>query len=137
MLSAGVLMAMMAEEGLPITAEIFRQTFLGRSFAAAAARAEERFGQPLPPGFQARYRSRLLARMENELTAMPGVLDLLHAIRSRYCLATSSSPERLRLSLAVTGLAAFFEGCSFTASEVERGKPAPDLFLYAARKNAG
>ncbi|WP_395663250.1 HAD family hydrolase [Aestuariivirga sp.] len=136
MLSAEVLMAMMAEAGLPITPEIFRADFLGRSFAAAAARAEERFGRPLPPGFQAHYRKRLLAKMENELTAMPGVLELLRVLDSPYCLATSSSPERLEVSLAVTSLADFFDGRSFTASEVERGKPAPDLFLYAAGKMA-
>jgi HAD superfamily hydrolase (TIGR01509 family) len=136
MLSAGVLMAMMAETGLPITPEIFRADFLGRSFASAAARAEERFGRPLPPGFQAHYRKRLLAKMEDELMAMPGVLDLLGALNCQYCLATSSSPERLKLSLAVTGLATFFEGRSFTASDVERGKPAPDLFLYGARQMA-
>lgn len=136
MLSAGVLMAMLAEAGLPITPEIFRADFLGRSFAAAAARAEERFGRPLPAGFQAHYRKRLLARMEDELTAMPGVAGLLGALTCPYCLATSSSPERLKLSLAVTSLASFFEGRSFTASEVERGKPAPDLFLHAARKMA-
>lgn len=133
MLSAGVLMGMMAEVGLPITPEIFRADFLGRSFGAAAARAEQRFGRPLPDGFQSRYRERLLAKMADELKPMPGVVDLLVRLRTSYCLATSSSPERLKLSLSVTGLAPFFEGRSFTASEVERGKPAPDLFLHAAR----
>lgn len=134
MLSAGVLMGMMAEVGLPITPEIFRADFLGRSFAAAAARAEARFGRPLPDDFQLSYRKRLLARMAEELRPMEGVLELLPQLGCAYCLATSSSPERLKLSLAVTGLAPFFEGRSFTASEVERGKPAPDLFLHAARR---
>lgn len=134
MLSAGVLMGMMAEIGLPITPEIFRADFLGRSFASAAARAEVRFGRPLPEGFQASYRNRLLAKMVDELTAMPGVLKLLDSLDAAYCLATSSSPERLKLSLSVTGLALFFEGRFFTASEVERGKPEPDLFLHAARR---
>lgn len=134
MLSAGVLMCMMAEVGLPITPDIFRADFLGRSFAAAAARAEQRFGRPLPDDFQFRYRQRLLAKMANELTPMPGVLDLLARLRPAYCLATSSSPERLELSLSVTGLAPFFQGRRVTASEVEKGKPAPDLFLHAARR---
>ncbi len=134
MLSAGVLMGMLAELDLPITSEIFRTDFLGRSFAAAAARAEARFGRPLPTDFQLSYRKRLLAKMALELKAMDGVLDLLHHISSPYCLATSSSPERLEVSLSVTGLAPFFAGRSFTASEVEKGKPAPDLFLHAARR---
>ena len=134
MLSAGVLMAQMAECGLPITAEIFRSDFLGRSFAAAAAQAERRFGRPLPDGFQQTYRERLLRQMRAELKPMAGVMELLRSLSCRYCLATSSSPERLAVTLSVTGLAPFFAGVSFTASEVERGKPAPDLFLHAARR---
>ena len=134
MLSAGVLMGMMAEVGLPITPEIFRTDFLGRSFANAAARAEARFGRPLPDDFQLSYRKRLLAKMAEDLKPMEGVLDLLPSLDGPYCLATSSSPERLKLSLEVTGLAPFFAGRCFTASEVEKGKPAPDLFLHAARR---
>ncbi|MFM8746999.1 MAG: HAD family hydrolase [Aestuariivirga sp.] len=134
MLSAGVLMALMAEHGLPITPEIFRADFLGRSFANAAAQVERRYGRPLPDGFQQTYRERLLRQMRAELKPMAGVTELLRTLSCRYCLATSSSPERLAVTLGVTGLAPFFTGLSFTASEVERGKPAPDLFLHAARR---
>jgi len=134
MLSAGVLMGMMAEVGLPISPEIFRSDFLGRSFASAARRTEERFGRSLPEDFQLEYRERLLARMVEDLRPMEGVVDVLSAMKAAYCLATSSSPPRLELSLKVTGLAPFFEGRSFTASEVKCGKPAPDLCLHAAAK---
>ncbi|MFO1121905.1 MAG: HAD family hydrolase [Hyphomicrobiales bacterium] len=134
MLSAGVLMGMMAEIGLPITPEVFRGDFLGRSFAAAAQRAELRFGRPLPPDFQMRYRARLLARMKEDLRPMQGVRELLARMRASYCLATSSSPERLALSLSVTGLAPYFANRAYTASEVRNGKPAPDLFLHAAEQ---
>lgn len=133
MLSAGVLMALMSEHGLPITPEIFRVDFLGRSFASAAAQAERRFGRPLPDGFQQTYRQRLMRRMRADLKPMAGVMELLPKISCRYCLATSSSPERLAVTLGVTGLAPYFAGLSFTAAEVARGKPAPDLFLHAAR----
>ena len=134
MLSAGVLMEMMAEIELPITSEIFRSDFLGRSFAAAALRAEQRFGRPLPADFQTNYRSRLLRRMAADLQPMTGVRALLQRMRAPYCLATSSSPERLAVSLDVTGLAPFFAGMAFTASQVPHGKPAPDLFLFAAER---
>jgi HAD superfamily hydrolase (TIGR01509 family) len=134
MLSAGVLMAMMEEVGLPITPEIFRSDFLGRSFAAAAARAEQRFGRALPDDFQLQYRERLLDRMRVELRAMEGVLDMLPDLRVPYCLATSSSPQRLALSLDVARLKGHFAGRAFTASEVRNGKPAPDLFLHAAAR---
>ena len=132
MLSAGVLMAMMAEAGLPITPEIFRSDFLGRSFSSAAGRVAERFGRPMPEDFQMNYRKRLLARMETELQAMTGIEIVLKAMRIPFCLATGSSPPRLELSLRVTGLHPYFEGRAYTASLVLNGKPAPDLYIYAA-----
>lgn len=134
MLSAGVLMACMAEEGFALSEDAFRSDFLGRSFAAAAARAHERFGRPLPDEFEGRYRDRLFAALEAELQPMAGVGAVLAAMRVPFCLATSSSPRRLALTLKAAGLAAFFAGRSFTASEVKRGKPAPDLFLHAAAR---
>ena len=134
MLSARVLMGMMAEVGLPITPEIFRSDFLGRSFAAAAARAEERFQAKLPDGFQLKYRQQLLACMQAELKPMAGIRDLLATMTVPFCLATSSSPQRLALSLQIAGLSDFFTGRAYTASEVEHGKPAPDLCFYAATR---
>lgn len=133
MLSAAVLMQMMAEEQLPITPEVFRSDFLGRNFASAARKTEERFGRPLPHDFQLRYRDRLLERIRLELKPMAGIAAVLKALKANYCLATSSSPPRLALSLSVTGLACYFEGRAFTASDVKNGKPAPDLCLHAAR----
>lgn len=134
MLSAGVLMAMMEEEGLPITAEIFRSDFLGRSFASASARAALRFGRPLPDGFEQSYRQRLLARMEEQLQPMDGVAQVLSSLRAPFCLATGSSPIRLSVSLRTTGLAGYFAGCTFDVSQVASGKPAPGLFLLAASR---
>jgi HAD superfamily hydrolase (TIGR01509 family) len=134
MLSAGVLMGLMREIGLPITAEVFRSDFLGRSFAAAAARASERFARPLPEGFQMQYRERLLAHMAGNLKPMAGVDRVLAGMKVPFCLATSSSPARLALSLRITGLAPVFDGRCFTASQVAEGKPAPDLCLFAAER---
>ena len=65
---------------------------------------------------------------------MPGVAATIANLATPYCLATSSSPERLSHSLALTGLAAAFMHRTFTASRVARGKPAPDLFLLAAHE---
>jgi HAD superfamily hydrolase (TIGR01509 family) len=133
-LSAEVLTGLMRETGIEITPQMFRDDFLGRSFAAAAARCESRTGLRLPPDFQQRYRSLLLSRMQDELKPMPGVERVLAAISAPYCLATSSSPERLATSLQATRLSTYFQGRCFTASEVSNGKPAPDLFLHAARR---
>ena len=65
---------------------------------------------------------------------MEGVFAVLDGMSAPFGLATSSSPQRLALSLSVTGLARYFDGRCTTASEVTRGKPEPDLFLYTASK---
>jgi len=90
MLSAGVLMGMMAEEGYPLTEEAFRADFLGRSFAAAALRAKERFGRALPEDFESRYRDRLFAALDAELKPMAGVAEVLGELRIPF----SGNPTR-------------------------------------------
>jgi HAD superfamily hydrolase (TIGR01509 family) len=131
-LSADVLVAMMAEIGLPITLDIFRSDFLGRSFASAAARTEQRCGRQLPADFHDNYRGRLHAHLRDRLQPMPGVINLLDLMTTPYCLATGSSPGRLAVSLQTTGLSSYFTDRCFTASLVRHGKPAPDLYLHVA-----
>ncbi len=132
-LSAAVLMEMMREQGLPIDDEIFRAVFLGRSFGTASQKYEQRMGNHFPPNFNMEYRKRLLARMVENLPVMPGIVEVLEALSLPYCVATSSSPERLAVSMRETSLLKFFEGRSFTASQVKHGKPSPDLMLFAAK----
>ncbi len=132
MLSSSVLMQLMAEVGLPITPEIFRSDFLGRSFASAAERVAQRFAKTLPDDFQMQYRARLLTRMRGNLKPMPGVEAVLGAMTVPICLATSSSPPRLAVSLEESKLGPFFGDRCYTASQVKNGKPAPDLLFHAA-----
>jgi HAD superfamily hydrolase (TIGR01509 family) len=108
--------------------------FLGRSYPVVLKEVRERWGVQLPDRFEADYRARLLAAFERDLKVMPHATDTLRDLRLPYCLATSSSPERMRRSLEITGLSAAFAGRTFTASEVAKGKPAPDLFLHAAAR---
>lgn len=132
MLSAGLLMGMMADLGLPITLDIFRDDFLGRSFASSAKKCIERFGVALPPDFEPRYRAQLFPLLRAKLRPMAGVEAVLAALTVPYCLATSSAPERLAASLEGAGMVQWFSGRSFMAHMVEHPKPAPDLFLHAA-----
>ncbi len=132
-ISASVLIEEAAAVGIPLTREYVRDHFLGRSFPTVAATIRAGFGAVLPEDFEARYRASLLTRFETELRLTPGVLDVLGRLAVPRCLATSSSPPRLARSLAITGLDAWFPH-RFTASEVTRGKPAPDLFLHAAAR---
>ena len=108
--------------------------FLGRSLRATAEelRAE---GVDLTPPLLAQMRARLHARFEAELQPIRGVLaaaDALAASGAALCVASSSQPERVALALRATGLLDRFAPNLYSATMVERGKPAPDLFLHAA-----
>jgi HAD superfamily hydrolase (TIGR01509 family) len=86
----------------------------------------------MPESFSVELSARIRESFARALRPMPGVEGVLRSLDVRYCLASSSDVERIGLSLSLTGLSAFFEGRVFTAQMVARGKPAPDLFLYAA-----
>ena len=133
-ISARQLIAELQGYGVEMDMAFVSRHFLGRSYPVVLAEVRDRWGVALPDRFEADYRARLLAAFERDLQVMPGVIDTLASLRLPYCLATSSSPERLRRSLDITGIARWFDGCAFTASEVARGKPAPDLFLHAAAR---
>lgn len=70
---------------------------------------------------------------ESELKPTPGLRAFLESSNARRCVASSSSPERIRASLELTGLTPFFDDV-FSTQYVARGKPAPDIFLYACEK---
>ena len=131
-ISTRTLVSALETEGVFIDTAYVTRHFLGRSYRVAVERVKADFGIPLPDGFEAYYRSQLFDAFRRELQVMPHVRDVITRLAVPYCLATSSSPERLSHSLAITGLTPLFEGRAITASEVKRGKPAPDIFLHAA-----
>lgn len=133
-LSASVLIDQLSALDIPMTAAEVRRDFLGRSFPTVARIIRDRFGLPLPEDFEASYRSRLLARYETELRPTPGLADMLDRLSVPSCVATSSSPPRVSRTLQLLGLTERFGPHVFTASQVSRGKPAPDLFLFAAER---
>jgi HAD superfamily hydrolase (TIGR01509 family) len=132
-ISARMLITELADYGVSIGLPYVTRHFLGRSYPTVLREVRETFGVTLPDRFEADYRARLLAAFVTDLHVMPGVAAVIASLQVPYCLATSSSPERLAHSLALTHLADLFTGRCFTASMVARGKPAPDLFLHAAQ----
>jgi HAD superfamily hydrolase (TIGR01509 family) len=123
----------LTELGFPFTADEVMRRFVGISLADMTAQVEAQHGRPLPSDFGERLTRRTLDRFKAELRPIPGVRDAVLALPHRRCVASSSTPDRIALSLTVTGLADLFEQC-FSAVEVARGKPAPDLFLHAASR---
>jgi HAD superfamily hydrolase (TIGR01509 family) len=87
----------------------------------------------LPVQFAQQTRAKVAAAFENELRGIPGIEVALERLRHPYCIASGSRVERLDHTLRLTGLDRFFQSNIFSASMVRRGKPNPDLFIYAAK----
>jgi HAD superfamily hydrolase (TIGR01509 family) len=133
-LSADVLIAELAALDIRIDRAHVRAHYVGRSFPTVARLISEAFARPLPADFEMRYRAALLARFETDLHATAGVDTVLSTLKLPKAVATSSSPPRVARSLAITGLAHHFGADVFTASQVPRGKPFPDIFLAVAER---
>ena len=122
--------------GWPITREEIFAEHLGRSEDAVIANIERRLGRAVPAGFVQEKAAAYEAVLRERLVAVPGVAEAITLLREggmRMCVASSSPHTRIRLSLRLTGLQDFFaEEHLFSAEDVARGKPAPDLFLHAA-----
>jgi len=120
--------------GLPTTYEDCVRDFLGLGMPATLRILEERLGGPLPEGWEADLDAAVREAFRRELRPVPGIVPALDRIEAPTCVASSGSQEKMRLTLGLTGLRERFEGRIFSADEVERGKPAPDLFLFAAER---
>ncbi|WP_405980150.1 HAD family hydrolase [Streptomyces sp. NBC_00158] len=131
-----ILSAYLTELGHPTTYEESLRDYMGSAVHRVHDLVQERTGQPLPADFERVLNERVFAAFERELRAVPGVTDVLaelSAIGMPYCVASSSSHERIRVGHRAAGLDEWFEEeWIFSAEEVGKGKPAPDLFLHAA-----
>jgi HAD superfamily hydrolase (TIGR01509 family) len=123
----------LAEDGIDLSAKEILERYTGISLADMLRDLEARYGRPLPD-FATRHRERLRRLFEAHLRPIPGVTTVLDSLSCRSCVASSSTRERLQHALSLVGLLDRFQPHVFSASEVARGKPAPDLFLYAAER---
>jgi HAD superfamily hydrolase (TIGR01509 family) len=130
--------AVAAEEftraGFPLTPEIVTRYFTGRRPADMFAAVEAATRRKLPANFASLVAAATLRRFRVELRPMPHMNYALTWLRGPKCVASSSTLDRIRVSLETTGLIRFFEPYLFSASDVPNGKPAPDLLLHAAAK---
>ena len=133
-LSMRVLLGTIAEAGAVIDVAQGYESFLGKSLASVTEILRTDYGVDLGRHALDRMRERLYALFRRELRPIAGMAEVLAAMPVPFCVASSSQLERIRLSLEVTGLRGFFGDNIFSASMVAHGKPAPDLFLHAARE---
>lgn len=133
LLSCRCLSEVLAEFDIALSEQQALELFLGRSTKAIEQHYRD-LGQVVPEGFLPRLKSHVLATFAGSLQPVPDVAAVLSELRLPSCVASSSDIDRVALSLDVAGLRTSFGDRIYTAQMVTNGKPAPDLFLYAADK---
>ncbi|MGA5319676.1 HAD family hydrolase [Streptomyces seoulensis] len=132
------LAAYLTELGHPTTYDESLRDYMGAAMHRVHDTVLERTGEKLPEDFDDVFHARVFAAFEEELrpvAGVAGVLEKLTADGVPYCVASSGSHERIRVGHRVTGLDRWFDDDRiFSSQDVGRGKPAPDLFLYAAER---
>ena len=126
--------ATLARHGYAITADQVLDRFLGVSDREARLTIETELGRRLPDDFEAQVKQATLQFYAGNLQAIAYVGDAIAAIDLPKCVASSGTPEKIQHGLTCAGLYDRLAPHIFSATQVERGKPAPDLFLFAAER---
>jgi HAD superfamily hydrolase (TIGR01509 family) len=131
LLSCQCLSEVLGRSGIALSRDDAVELFLGRSAADILDHYKDDH-RLVPEAFLAELKARVREVFKCSLQPTPGIGSLISSLRTPFCVASSSDLDRVSLSLTVTGLAPHFGDRLYTAQMVARGKPAPDLFLYAA-----
>jgi HAD superfamily hydrolase (TIGR01509 family) len=135
-ISNRVLAQTLTASGLPTTPDDALAFYKGRLLRDVTARAEERLGGPLPEGWIEHFEAERAIAFDNELKAIDGAREAVEAVKAAgidVCVATQGKASKTAQTLGITGLRELFDDDAiFTAYDVPRGKPFPDLFLHAA-----
>src|SRR5580693_8833403 len=133
-IASTVLAEALTRAGIRASADSVARRYHGRRPADVIADIESTTGRKLPANFAAGVTAETLRRFRTELRPLPHVTHALSWVRGPKAVASSSPLDRIRLGLDVAGLLRYFEPRVFSASDVPNGKPAPDLFRYAAAR---
>lgn len=120
--------------GYEITTEEVSRRFAGMPDEAVDAALAAEIGKPLPADFRTKIKKSVIEKYRTELQPINGARTLLSSLKTAKCIASSASPSKLALGLIETEMYELVYPNIFSTRLVERGKPHPDIFLYAARK---
>src|ERR1700738_2827395 len=132
-LSCRCLSEILAGYGINLGLDQALDLFLGRSMTAVLDHYKT-LGRLIPEQFSTELRTGVRAAFLAALCPIEGVSSVLEGLQIPHCVASSSDFDRVSFSLSLTGLATHFDSRLYTAQMVAHGKPAPDLFLYAAER---
>ena len=121
---------------LDFSQEDMLRIFVGRSSSQCMDIVEEMLGKEPPANLEQRYKDEINQALHTSVTAVRGIEKAISELTVPYCVASSGSYEKMRMTLGKTNLLQYFEGKLHSTSDVKRGKPFPDIYLYAA-KNMG
>ncbi|MFE2280011.1 HAD family hydrolase [Streptomyces sp. NPDC059454] len=137
-ISNQLLAACLTELGHPTSYEDSIRDYMGSAMHRVHDLVEERTGRRLPADFDDVFHARVFAAFERELKPVVGAMEVVEKLAADgvpYCVASSGSHERIRVGHRTTGFDRWFDDERiFSSQDVGRGKPAPDLFLYAAER---
>ncbi len=105
----------------------------GKSFNSCMALISELTGKPLPDTFEADYRVNSFKAFKEHIQPIKGIKDVVENLKLPFCVASSGPENKIRLNLEATGLLPFFEGKIFSCYTIQKWKPEPDVFLWAAK----
>ena len=108
--------------------------YAGRDLNEVLVEIGETLDRPVPERFMQDFRVAQIARLQRELVAFPGIHQLLSEVRVPYCVASNAPRFKIETCLETTSLSGFFSPETiFSAYDIDRWKPAPDLFQLAAQ----
>jgi len=122
------------ECGFSLSLQDMFQTFVGHSSSQCMDIVESMLGKKPPQGLEERYKYEINLALRSSVEKVAGIERAIADIPFPYCVASSGSYEKMRTTLGVTNLLHHFEGLLHSTSEVKRGKPFPDVYLYAANQ---
>ena len=135
--TAEVMAELITEIGVPTTPEDVMRDYVGDWWPDSMRKIEEKLGRALPSDFTQTYRSRQDAALSEGVEPVAGVIDVVDVVEAaglRTCVASNGPHPKMEITMGSAGVRERFEGRIFSSADVERGKPAPDLFLDVAEE---
>jgi HAD superfamily hydrolase (TIGR01509 family) len=131
-LSNGVLVELGNHYGAKLDLSSAIKMFKGCSMNACIEKIETLINKPLPEDFESQYRALSMEAFKKHIKPIEGIKEVLDQLDLPFCVASSALEAKMRLNLELTGLLDKFEGRLFSCYTIQKWKPDPAIFLWAA-----